>query len=518
MLLALKDSRDELDTTGRIIHDDTQSSLVMHNCGILVKRRGTVIELSGERIAERAPLIATELGLSLHDALLDVRLLLVTSVENVEGIGLSGTTERVHDLVGLKVILAGVNHKGNLKTVSSEPAGNLQVSDSGSIAIGELLLRTLGEIGRIVDAVERNPTGHLLLSLTGEQDSSTLTGTDNELALLVIELASGQSIELVLKKLHGKLGVVPLVTEGKEFLETCTLAVRQTRETKVGVLAVLHLGGDTTLESVVLVLGPGLLNLPSDVVDPAVNSGVLHLAVNFLGNRDVAGKALTKLTTTDLVLETDTAPILAHGHRAGETDITNLTGEVVLDRSITVAQTLTGKEATSGNTVGDISTEELDLIDGVGSLGTSSLHDNHGIDFVEVTPDNLTESEPVNVGNEEERLVADTNIIFVGCSYRSAVTAASLYKRNVATRRSNNVPMQLAVIIILTGRDLTGEVGIHRGKMHGAHEDSHDVTGHLRLGAEDIIKVIVLRNSSTPCGHTSELSGCNTSWHKAIKF
>ena len=233
----------------------------------------------------------------------------------------------------------------------------------------------------------------------------------------------------------------------------------------------------------------------------------------------MAGEALAEFLTANLVLETDAAPILAHGNRAGETNITDLTGEVVLNRSITVAQTLTGKEAVNRNTVGNVCAEKLDLIDGVGSLSTTRLHDDHGIGLIEVAPDNLTESEPVNVGNKEERLIADTDIGGAGVRVNlSTIAAASLYEGNVAPRGGDNVPMQLAIVIVLTDRDLTGEVGIHRGKTHGAHEDSHDVTGHLRIGTEDVIKVIVLGNCSTPRGHTSELSVCNTSWHKAIKF
>ena len=354
----------------------------MDNGGVLVEGSGAVVELTGERIAERTPLVATEFGLTLDGTLLDIRLLLVTCVENVEGVGLSGTSERMHDLVGLEVILTGVNHKGNLKAIGGKPAGDLDVSDGSGIAIGELLLGTLGEIGRILHAVQRHPSAHLLLGLTGEEDSTTLTGTDNELALLEIKLASADGIEDILKEFHGELGVILLVTEGKEFLETCTLTVRQTRETKVGNLAILHLGGNTTLENIVLVLCPSLLNLPSHIVDPAVNSCILHLAVDFLGNGDVAGEALAEFLTANLVLETNAAPILAHGNRAGETNITDLTGEIVLNRSITVAQTLTGKEAVNRNTVGNVCTEKLNLIDGVGSLSTTRLHDNHWIGLI----------------------------------------------------------------------------------------------------------------------------------------
>ena len=518
-MLVLKDCRDERDTTGRVIHDDTEGCLVVDHCGILVIRSVAVVELAGERIRERTPLITTKLRLAGQSTLLDVRLLLVAGIENVETIGLSGTSIRVHDLVGHEVILGGVNEKLNLKAIGGNPTSDLNIRNSNGVTIGEILLGTLGEIGRILHAVQRHPSGHLLLRLTREQDSSTLTSANNELALLVVKLTGADLIEKVLKETHGELGVVLLVAESKELTEACALTVSQTRETEVGGLTVLHLGGDATLESIVLVLSPGLLNLPSHIVHPAVNSGILHLAVDFLCDGDTTCKPLAELLATDLVLETDAAPILAHGYGAGETDITNLTGEVVLDRSITVAQTLTREEAVNGNTVGDIGTEELDLIDGVDTLGTTRLHNDHRISLIEITPDDFTKCEPVNVGNEIERLVADTNIISAGIRVdHGSIATTSLHERDVTTGRSDDVPMQLGIIFIGTGGNLPGEVGVHRGKIHGAHEDSHDVTGHLRLRTEDVIKVIVLCNSSTPSGNANVLCVCNTSWHKAIKF
>ena len=404
----------------------------MDDCGILVIGRVAVVELPGERIREGTPLVAAKLGLTLDGTLLDIRLLLVGGIEDVEPVGLGGSTQRMHDLVGLDIVLGGVNHDSQLKTVGGDPLRDLKVGDGRGVAVGEVGLGTLGDVGGGVDAVDGHPSAHLLLRLAAEQLGTAFSGPHDELTLAEVNLTGADGVEGVLNKTHGELAVVLLVTEGHLLTEAHTLTVGETGKTEVGVLSVLHLGGDTTVKGVVLVLGPGLLDLPSDVVDPTVNSGVDELAVNLLGDGDMAAQALAELTSTDLVLETDPLPIAAHGDRGGEPHVTNFAGEVVLDRGVSPAETLTGEKTLDRDTTGEMSAEALHLIDGVDTLGLASLGDDNRISLVVVAPENLTESEPVGRENKIEGLETDADVIGIGGLDRSPVATPRLNERDIA--------------------------------------------------------------------------------------
>lgn len=406
----------------------------MDNGGVLIEGCGAVVELSGERVAERSPLVSAELGLTLDDALLHIWLLLIGGIEDVEPVGLGCASERVHDLVGLDIVLGRVDHDGELKAVSAEPLGDLEISDSRGVAVGEVGLGALGDIRRGVDAVDGDPSGHLLLGLPAEQDGAALTCPHDELALLVVDLSGADAVEGVLDKTHGELGVVYLVTGLHLLTETGSLAIRQTGDTEVGVLAVLEAGADAAVKGVVLIVGPCLLDLPCDIVDPAVDSGMDHLAVDLLGDGDMAGEALAELTTSDLVLDTYPLPILTHRDRSGEPDVTNLAAEVILDRSVTPGELLTGEKTLGGDTVSEMRAERLHEINCVGSFSVTGFLDDNRVSLVHVAPENLTESEPVGRENKIEGLEADSNISLISGLHRSAVATASLDERDIAPR------------------------------------------------------------------------------------
>ena len=219
------------------------------------------------------------------------------------------------------------------------------------------------------------------------------------------------------------------------------------------------------------------------------------------------------------MLETDTLPVSTHGDRAGEADVTDLAGEVILDRSIAPGETLTGEKAINGNTGGAVGSEELDLVNGIRTLDTTSFLDDHRINLVEVAPKNFTKSEPVGRENEIERLKTDTDIGGAGVRiHNGTVSATRLNERNVAAGRGDNVPEQFGIVFILADRDLLGEVGIEGRETHAAHENGHNIAGHLRIGTEQTIKMIIFRHGTAPSSYANHLRIHDATRHNTIRF
>lgn len=514
--LGHKNVRDERDATGRIVHDKTKGGLHVSDCGILVIRSIHVISLTSERVVERTPLIATPVGFALDNAFLHVRLLLVTGIADVHTIGLSGSTERVHDLVGHSVVLAGVKHESDIESSAGDPTSHLEVLDGNGIAIGESSLRTAGDVGRSRSADNGSPTTHIGLDSLVDKTEATLTGTDDELALLEVNLTLAYETESVLKEAEIELVIILNVTGILILTQTGTLLVGKTGKTEVGVLAIVKLGGNTTLKGVALILLEGLLKFPGNCKHPPADGLSNLTTTNLAGKRNIGGKTLAKFLSTDLVLDTYTGELTTHGDRGAEPDVTNLAGEVVLNGSIAPAEPLTGLQELRRYTLTTVGTERLYEINVVRTFDTGVLLDDKGINLIERTPENFTKGEPVLREYEIERLEAYTRIVGALVVDGSTVAIPCLNERDVPVSRGNDIVEKLGVVLILTHRDFLSEIGIDGGEMHTRKQSSHNITRFLRILCEETVDMIVLRDSTTPSGYANSLARINLSWHSFL--
>lgn len=488
----------------------------MCNRGILIIRSVHVVGLTGEGIVERSPLIATPVGFALDNALLYVRLLLVTGIADVHAIGLSSTTERVHDLVGNGVVLAGVKHEGDIESGRGNPTGNHEVLNGDSVSIGESSLRALGDIRRSRRAHNGGPTTHIGLDGLVDETETTLTGADDELTLLEVNLTFAYETESVLKEAEVELVIVLHVTCSLILTETGALFVGKTGKTEVGVFAILKLGGHTTLKSVALILLEGLLKFPGNSKHPPAD-GLGDLAtIDLAGKRNIGSKTLAEFLTTDLVLYTHAGELTTHGYRSAEPDITNLAGEVVLNGSIAPAESLTGQKEICRNTLSAVSTERLNEINIIGSLDTGVLLDDYRIHFIEGAPEDFAESEPVLREHEIEGLETNTYVVSTFSIDNGSVAIPCLNERDVPVGRSNDIVEELAVVFILTDGNLLREIGIDGGQMHTGEQYGHYITRFLRIVSEEAIDMVVFGHSPTPSGYANSLARINLSWHSFL--
>lgn len=486
IVATLQDSRNQRDGLGRVEYADTEGSHLVNDCGILIVGHVEVVNLTSVRIAE-TPLITTELGTVLGNALEDVRLVAGTEVYDIVAIGIGDTSVGMLNLVADRVIVERVNLDLHTESVGSEILDELEACGKGVDM--ERRTHPVDDLHGAVVKLEHGPTRNCVGDSLVELHSTTLASLDEDIAVTKLKLGGTELEEGILKKLQGEVVVIEGVSSLHLCEQTVTHADNLTRLADVHVLTVLIAVGNTVGEDVVLVLSELGLNLIIHIVHPSVHHGLLAVLV-YDGN--TAGKFLVKHLTRNLVLDTHNGELVTHGSGSSETHVTDLAGKLTLNGCVVNGIALASKETGSGDTRGDTA-HELDLVNGACSLGNTVAENTLRINLIQVANDDLTISEVVLVKNEIERLGTDTDVTRL-CGNNIAVAVTSLYEGDVPASISQEVPCVLFVTLELAygelGKECVKGLAILTGK-----KLNHDIGSLLRLCAENAADVVLFGDS-----------------------
>ena len=155
------------------------------------------------------------------------------------------------------------------------------------------------------------------------------------------------------------------------------------------------------------------------------------------------------------MLKANGRPFVTHRYRSRETKISNLAAQLFLYESSLNGEFLSSKKSLGWNAI-NIATSELDLVYGLRSLHPRITKYPELINFVKVTCDVFTIREPILIEHKIERSCIRTDHSRCRC-YRSTIFQPCLYKRNVSTIGTNNVPRIFTVILEFVNRECIKE-------------------------------------------------------------
>ena len=276
-----------------------------------------------------------------------------------------------------------------------------------------------------------------------ELNSTTFTSLNDKGSILHIKLSSRQLIESILNKLQGECIVRHSIRYFHLLIETSTHTDNLTRLTNVKVLTI-HVSVRTTkCKNIVLIIIPLLLKLPLYLMHPHVYSILYIATISLTGYRNTKGNLLTKHSTRNLVMNSNGRELISHSHWASKTNITCLTGELPLYRSILYRETLTWKQLIYRNTSSN-TTHQLTTIYSISAFISTIGKNPDRINLITLTNNNLLICKPILSKYQIEWFTINTYIILTCCNYLT-ISITCFYQRNISGSTTNNIPCILFI-------------------------------------------------------------------------
>ena len=180
---------------------------------------------------------------------------------------------------------------------------------------------------------------------------------------------------------------------------------------------------------------------------------ILYIAtISLTGYRNTKGYLLTKHCTRNLVMNSNGRELISHSYWASKTDITCLTRELPLYRSILYRETLTWKQLIYRNTSSN-TTHQLTAIYCISTFISTIGKNPDRINLITLTNNNLLVCKPILSKYQIERLTIYTYIITTCCNYLT-VSISCFYQRNVSGSTTNNIPCILFIRVKSLSREL----------------------------------------------------------------